>query len=206
MASYDDILQEAQRRYSELEARPWIRVGAAVCGEAAGAMEVADAFRSQLESRGIAASVSPVGCLGLCYAEPLVDIQKPGGPRIFYRNISPEQVSELIESCVVGDDPAPTWPWATWATGLCRASRRWKTCPSGVARCGWPFATAATSIPLDIYQYIANGGYAALAKAVSQMEPQDVIQEVQTSGLRAGEGRAFQLAPSGASSPARRGR
>ena len=107
MAGYEEIQQEAQRRYQELEAgdKPWIRIGTAVCGEAAGAMEVVEAFRSELESRGIAANISPVGCLGLCFAEPLVDIQKPGKPRIFYKNISPGQVSSLVESYLVGRRP-----------------------------------------------------------------------------------------------------
>jgi hypothetical protein len=50
-----------------------------MCGLAAGAAEVAEAFRQELAARGVDALVSEVGCMGLCYAEPLVDIQ-PAGP------------------------------------------------------------------------------------------------------------------------------
>ena len=146
MPSYEELQQEAQGRQQELEAgdRPWIRIGAAVCGEAAGSLAVADALRAELEHRGVEANVSLVGCLGLCFAEPLVDIQKPGKPRIFYKNISPAQVSELVESCLVGDDPRPDLALGYTGTGPCRAFRPWKTCRCGAGKCAWPFATAAT--------------------------------------------------------------
>ena len=193
MAGYEEIQQEAQRRYQELEAgdKPWIRIGTAVCGEAAGAMEVVEAFRSELESRGIAANISPVGCLGLCFAEPLVDIQKPGMPRIFYKNIAPEQVSALIESYLVGDDPRPDLALGYTGDGAVNGIPRLDDLPMWGRQVRVALRNCGHIDPLDIYQYIANGGYAALAKAVSQMQPQDVVQEVQTSGLRGRGGAAF---------------
>ena len=193
MAGYAEIQQEAQRRYQELEAgdKPWIRIGTAVCGEAAGAMEVVEAFRSELESRGIAANISPVGCLGLCFAEPLVDIQKPGRPRIFYKNISPEQVSSLVESYLVGDDPRPDLALGYLGDGPVTGIPHLDDLPMWGRQVRVAMRNCGHIDPLDIYQYIAQGGYAALAKAVSQMEPQDVVQEVQTSGLRGRGGAAF---------------
>ena len=193
MAGYEEIQQEAQRRYQELEAgdKPWIRIGTAVCGEAAGAMEVVEAFRSELESRGIAANISPVGCLGLCFAEPLVDIQKPGKPRIFYKNIAPEQVSALIESYLVGDDPRPDLALGYTGDGAVTGIPRLDDLPMWGRQVRVALRNCGHIDPLDIYQYIAQGGYAALAKAVSRMEPQDVVQEVQTSGLRGRGGAAF---------------
>ena len=44
---------------------------------------------------GIDATVSEVGCQGLCYAEPLVDVQFPGDPRVFYQQVSPETLPPL---------------------------------------------------------------------------------------------------------------
>ena len=78
--SFLEVGLEAGRRWQELNAgqRPWIRIGTALCGEAAGAFEVADAVESALESQGVSAEFSRVGCLGLCFAEPLLDIQLPG--------------------------------------------------------------------------------------------------------------------------------
>ena len=105
--SFLELGQEAERRWKELNAgeRPWIRIGTALCGEAAGAFAVAAAVESALESQGVAAVVSRVGCLGLCFAEPLLDVQLPGGHRIFYGNVGPENVAEIVSSHVSGGTP-----------------------------------------------------------------------------------------------------
>ncbi len=102
-SSFLEIGLEAGKRWQELNAgeRPWIRIGTALCGEAAGAFEIADAVEEALENQGVAATVSRVGCLGLCFAEPLLDVQLPGGHRIFYANVDTESVSGIISAHVV---------------------------------------------------------------------------------------------------------
>ncbi len=79
-ANTQDIAAEAQTRWQTLNAgdRPWIRVGAALCGKAAGCDEVLGAIEAAISSRNLTAQVSRVGCLGLCFAEPLLDVQLPG--------------------------------------------------------------------------------------------------------------------------------
>ena len=39
------------------------------------------------------AEIREVGCIGLCYAEPLVSITKPGRPEVFYENVTPEKAA-----------------------------------------------------------------------------------------------------------------
>jgi NADH-quinone oxidoreductase subunit F len=68
---------------------PVIFIGTATCGRAAGADTVLEAINAALERHKIKANITQVGCLGLCYAEPLVDIIKPGRPRIHYGNLTP---------------------------------------------------------------------------------------------------------------------
>ena len=107
--SFQDIQAEAQRRWQAITAgdRPWIRVGTALCGKAAGCDSVLEALRDTLERRRVTANVSQVGCLGLCFAEPLVDVQFPGGPRIFYGNVTPENIDEIVASHVALGTPVP---------------------------------------------------------------------------------------------------
>lgn len=101
-SSFEEIRGEALRRWEALNReRPWIRIGTAICGKAAGAEDTLEALRGELERRGLEATVSEVGCLGLCFAEPLVDIMLPGGPRVFYPRVTPERVPELLESHLV---------------------------------------------------------------------------------------------------------
>ena len=193
MPTFEELLQESQARLLELEGggKPWIRVGAAVCGEAAGASETLEAIRAELESRGIDANVSIVGCLGLCYAEPLVDVQKPGGSRVFYRNVTPDKAAELVASCVAGDDLRPDMALAYTGRVTLDGIPRLDDLPVWSRQVRIALRNCGHIDPLDIYQYIAQGGYAALEKAVNKMKPEDVLKEVQDSGLRGRGGAAF---------------
>ena len=193
MASFEELLHEAHRRFQELEAgeKPWIRIGTAVCGEAAGAMSVVEAFSAELERRGIAANVSAVGCLGLCYAEPLVDILKPGKPRVFYKNVTPELVPDLVDSYLAGDDPRPDLALGYLGDEQVEGISRLEDLPMWNRQVRIALRNCGHIDPLDIYQYIARGGYAALNRAIVEMQPEEVIQQVQASGLRGRGGAAF---------------
>ena len=84
-----------------------IIVGMGTCGIAAGAGEVLRAILDELTRRDVEAEVTTVGCIGMCSKEPLVDIVKPGRPRISYESVTPQTALELIDDYVVGDDPRP---------------------------------------------------------------------------------------------------
>jgi len=74
-----------------------IIVGMGTCGIAAGAREVLTAILTELDKRGIKdVAVETTGCIGMCQYEPLVDIIRPGEPRVTYGNINPEDVSRII--------------------------------------------------------------------------------------------------------------
>ena len=82
--AYGVLVERARQHQRVLESRPLIRVGTGMCGQAVGAVEVVEALRREVARQGLDATVMEVGCLGLCYAEPLVDVQFPGSPRVFY--------------------------------------------------------------------------------------------------------------------------
>lgn len=189
--SFESLRQRAQAHWAALESRPWVRVGTDMTGHAAGGLDVAAAFRDEVASRGLEATVSEVGCLGLCFAEPLVDIKLPGGPRVFYANVTPGIARELVESCLVKGDHRPELALGTLgeeqATGIPRLEEQpyWKPQVRVATRlCG-------TVQPADLNQYVANGGYAGLAKALAGMTPKAVQDEITKSGMRGRGGAAF---------------
>jgi len=92
--------------FTKLE-RPRILVGAATCGKAAGAKQVLAAFKELLEERSVEADFSEVGCLGMCYAEPLVEIGLPDGRRVLYANVTEKTARILVDEFVVGGNPVP---------------------------------------------------------------------------------------------------
>lgn len=89
-----------------------IIVGMGTCGQAAGAGEVLQAVRKELEKLakpGLQVEVRSVGCIGLCVREPLLDVQLPGKPRVTYTNVKPSQVSRIISEHLVGGSVVAEW-------------------------------------------------------------------------------------------------
>jgi NADH:ubiquinone oxidoreductase subunit F (NADH-binding)/(2Fe-2S) ferredoxin len=193
MLSFAELLNLSNRKYQELESGdiPWIRVGTAVCGDAAGADDVLESLRSELDKRGISANISPVGCIGLCYAEPLVDILKPGQSRIFFKNVAPDQVAQLVESYLVNNEPPQDMALAYSGNTPVNGIPSLDSLPMWKHQVRVAMRNCGEIDPTDIYQYIARGGYSALNKAIFGMEPGDVVKEVQDSGLRGRGGAAF---------------
>ena len=74
--SFDEIRNQAIAEKEALEKSDKVRilVGTATCGRAAGAMGVMEMLEKELSRLGIDAIVSEVGCIGLCYAEPLIEV------------------------------------------------------------------------------------------------------------------------------------
>ena len=194
-SSFAAILAEAQRRWNDLTAgdRPWIRVGTGLAGEAAGGFEVVSAVKAALDERQVAANVSEVGTLGLCFAEPLLDVQTPGGPRVFYQRVTPQIAEIIVNQHVAGGTPV-----ARYAIGYLGDG---SDAPDGIPNLAdhpmmamqqrIALRNAGNIDPSDLHQYIANGGYSALNKALTEMSPQDTLGEVRTSGLRGRGGAAF---------------
>jgi len=107
--TFNDIKTEAIAEWQTLKhsGKPHILIGTATCGRAAGALTVLETVNTELVRHKIDAITTQVGCIGLCYAEPLVTIIKPDKPAILYGNATPEIIAELIEDYIVSDNPRP---------------------------------------------------------------------------------------------------
>lgn len=72
-------------------------IGMGTCGIAAGAREVMTAVLQELDRRGIKdVAVETTGCIGMCQKEPLLDVIRPGEPRITYGDVTPADVERII--------------------------------------------------------------------------------------------------------------
>ena len=76
MQIYEPLKQHAIDLEQRMQDSSRIRVGTALCGIAAGASEVLETLIEEIGHRGADVLVSEVGCLGLCYAEPVVGQDK----------------------------------------------------------------------------------------------------------------------------------
>lgn len=194
MATFDELKIKADDQWRSLVqgSVPWIRVGTAMCGQAAGAVGVIQKIKAELATHKIEAFVDEVGCFGLCFAEPLVDIMKPGKPRLFFNNVSESNVGELIQKYLVEDTIPQEMVLGQLEGGPFDDSvPDLKALPSMKYQNRIALRNAGNISPDNIFHYIANGGYVGLNKALFEMEPPDVIKEITDSGLRGRGGAAF---------------
>ncbi len=192
--TYSELKQKADDHWNGLVNGeiPFIRIGSAMCGHASGAFRVEEVLRRTLEKRGIKANIDEVGCIGLCYAEPLVDIKKRGHPRVFFKNVNPNDIERIIDSYLINDSlPEDLVLGYLGDENPVGSEPSLETLPGISLQNRIALRNAGHIAPSDILQYIANDGYSGLYKALTEMEPSDVIEEVKNSGLRGRGGAAF---------------
>jgi NADH-quinone oxidoreductase subunit F len=188
-ATFDELKRQAEKHWRELQgAKAFVMVGAATCGRAAGALEVLRAIKDELKKHNLDCPVFEVGCMGHCYAEPIVTIIKPGYPPICYRQVNPVIARRLVKEFILGDDPC--LEFVLGALGESELVPGFADFPRAEFEQKVILKNCGFIDPKNIEHYIANGGYAALAK-VLQRPPVKVIAEVKNSGLRGRGGAGF---------------
>ena len=190
--AFEAILKEAQKRRDAFrQARiPKIHIGMATCGIASGAIETKKAFEETLAQRNIEALIQTTGCIGHCYAEPVVIIDHPdsGFPPILYHEVTPGKAQMLVKLFLEEGDPrfehilGATVP-NDLIPSIMDFSRFNQEKRVVMEKCGH-------IDPEDIYDYIAEDGYATFATSL-HLTPEDIIDEVQNSGLRGRGGAGF---------------
>ena len=180
--NFDEIQKKAKAEWEALEQgdKPHIIVGTATCGRAAGALAVIEAIKSELAKRKIEADITQVGCIGMCYSEPLVDIAKPNKPRISYGNVTPETVPQLIEGYIINDDPLPDLALGTTGDGSIDGIPKFWELPMLKPQVRIALRNCGIIDPDKINHYIARGGYSGIAKAL-KVTPQEIIDEIKKS-------------------------
>ena len=165
-----------------------------------GSLALYDTFMKLIEEKGINCAVDlehepegePVGvkksgCHGFCEMGPLVRIEPKG---YLYVKVKPEDCAEILEASVVNDTCVER---LTYHKGG-ESHKHQESIPFYrqqkrvvLEHCGHIDATS-------IGEYIANGGYSALEKALFEMTPDEVLQEVEISNLRGRGGGGFPTA------------
>ena len=82
-----------------------VKVAIATCSNAAGAKKIYSLMTDYLEKRGINAKVVKTGCMGYCYAEPTIEVTKPGCESVIFGNVDEERADEIIEKYIKNDEP-----------------------------------------------------------------------------------------------------
>jgi len=130
-----------------------------------------------------------VGCHGLCEYGPIVIVQ-PG--EIFYQRVEEPDVPEIFRETILRGRVVDRLLYEDPATG--KKAKKAEEIPFYKVQQRIALAYNGLIDPTKITEYIAQGGYSALAKVLSSMTPDEVISEVEVAGLRGRGGGGFPTA------------
>jgi NADH:ubiquinone oxidoreductase subunit F (NADH-binding)/Pyruvate/2-oxoacid:ferredoxin oxidoreductase delta subunit/(2Fe-2S) ferredoxin len=182
-----------------------VNIGMASCGIAAGAKASLEKAVQELP-QGNGTQICQTGCIGFCEEEPLVEIFAAGRPRVIYKHITADKICDAIHGYAHEEYNKK------WILGQMRDPR---SLLEGTSENPLSEVTPLEEIPfledipfynkqikialrncgyIDpdcIEEYIARGGYRAFMKALSQMQPAQIITTIKESGLRGRGGGGF---------------
>jgi len=158
-----------------------IFVGMSTCGRASGAEETYAIMKYELEKLGLEQDrvrLFQTGCIGLCHAEPIVEVQYPNQKRITFDKVGTARGRKIVVEIAKNIDGKKVF---STGMGLGIYTKQTRI---ALRNCG-------SIDPRRIRSYIASGGYQELAKSIFERTPEEVIQIVTDSGLRGRGGGGF---------------
>jgi NADH-quinone oxidoreductase subunit F len=181
-----------QLRNDILEAHTPEKIKITVCGgtgcHAYGTEKVADIFNKKIDEENLSdkAILLVTGCHGFCEQGPIVVIRPKN---IFYANVKPKDVPEIINETVINgkiiDRLLFIDPLSEKKVNL------EDEIPFYANQTRLLFGKNGIIDPRILEDYIAIGGYSALAKALSELKPEEIINEVKEANLRGRGGAGF---------------
>ena len=171
-----------------------IRSHVLICGgtgcSASGSGAVKEALEAEIAAKGLADEVKVVqtGCFGLCALGPIMIVYPEG---TFYHSVTAENVPEIVEEHLLKGRPVTRLVYhevsdndTKHATSLSETVFYKKQKRVALRNCG-------VINPENIDEYIGVDGYRALAKVLTEMSPEQVIDVILASGLRGRGGAGF---------------
>lgn len=170
-----ELAEQEQQRQQQFTHR--IMYCAAAGCVSCGSQDIRDNLKKALQERGLATKVEVVGtgCMGMCGEGPLVKVLPDGA---LYQRVDEPTARRIVDEHIVGGNKVE----------------------DHLIDMNHPFFAEQVKIVLEdcgridaekIEEYIAVGGYGALAKALSEMQPAEVVEEVRKSGLRGRGGAGY---------------
>jgi NADH-quinone oxidoreductase subunit F len=165
-----------------------IVVSNGTCGQASGSLAIIEALGREIEKRDLQAAVGLeiTGCHGFCEREPNIVIYPD---EIFYGPLKPDDIPEILEQTVLKDKVVNRLVHKDSRKG--RQSAFQKEIPFYRKQMRLLTGDNQRIDPTRIEDYVLADGYQALTKALFDMTAEEVIQEIDASGLRGRGGAGF---------------
>ena len=166
-----------------------IRVQTGTSGQAVGADEILNLLSSKTNNK---VNVIEVGSMGLMYLEPILVVVMPTGEKIYYANVDLKTSEKIYDHYSNSQEVLLQNAFAYESSkNLDISIPNINDLPQFSKQLRIATRNFGEITPGDIMQYISTGGYSALNKALFEMSPEEVVEEVKSSGLRGRGGAAF---------------
>ena len=188
--NFEAIKENAKKEWLSLSdnREPVIYIGTATCGRSAGALAVMEAIKTEEKIKN--SHIIETGCLGPCFAEPIVMIKKYARPLLVFGKVKPGIAARLVVDYL--REGKIDYEYVLGSVGSTKIDGVDELFDSPVMKpqvrrilrnCGF-------IDPGNINHFIALGGYSGLQKALA-LHPDEVIEIVRDSGLRGRGGAGF---------------
>ncbi len=158
------------------------------CAQASGSLDVIKSIKKELSRQGLEKDVRVrlTGCHGFCEHEPII-VFEPGN--LFYCHVTAEDAKEIVAKTVLKGEIIERLLYEDPVTN--KKFQTEEEIPFYNAQDRQLLSQNKFIDPCSIEDYISRGGYAALAKTLTGVDPETVIEEVRESGLRGRGGGGF---------------
>jgi NADH:ubiquinone oxidoreductase subunit F (NADH-binding)/NADH:ubiquinone oxidoreductase subunit E len=194
-----------ERRFEETDFCGEIRLGLGSCCVARGSGKLYEALQQALRQTGIHAAVKRVGCVGMCYQTPLLEVAPPDSGSFLYAKVQPEDaksivlchfkasgisrkvcnaVSNVLDNMLTDQKWGPVTRYSIDVRDQQVADFLDKQKHIATEHRG-------DIDPVDIDEYVLSGGFKALQRCVRELSPEEVITEIERSGLRGRGGAGY---------------
>lgn len=168
--------------------KPCVRVCVGTGCRARGSLDVLESFKDNIKEHGLELKVDikQTGCHGFCERGPVVVIRPK---EIFYQRVGPQHVPEIVSETLLNEKLVDCLLYVDSATG--QKAVHEQEVPFYKMQTRRILANNGRIDPTNILDYIAIGGYQALAKAITTMSWEEIIETIEKSGLRGLGGAGF---------------
>lgn len=180
---------------------PMLLVGMGTCGIGNGADVLYKIIQQHIADKSLNCGLKATGCFGFCAEEPLVTVYQPGKPMLIYSRVIEKEVVNILEGAVSGKSYSKkvlcrieAWDHLTSNIEYGKGYEKypqWNEIPFFKGQKKLVLRNAGLINPESIEDYIAVGGYSALVKVLTQMQPKEVVDEVIASKMRGRGGAGF---------------
>jgi len=190
-ASFEQAQQSAREEWERLASgdTPVVTVGTATCGRSAGALDTLDVLREEVAGHGLECRFVEVGCIGPCYAEPLVTVHLPGKATVFFESVD-KKAARKIAAYVAGGDLPEKHVLATTGSVQIPGIPDLMATPMMKGQVRRVLRNCGVVDPGNINHSLARGAYTGLQRALV-LDRDALIKELEQSGLRGRGGAGF---------------